>query len=103
MTEPRYDVVWPLGRSSSVSVGGALRTSSLEGGRVGFVWNYLYCGPEIFEETKHQLQGRLDDISFEDYEVFGNFHSPNEDEELAALPGAIRATGVTSVVAAVGA
>ena len=102
----RYDVVWPLGpKSHSEARANSLNQRAVveEGLRVGFIWDYLFHGDEMFEAIKTQLLERSPGVTFVDYDRFGNVHGHDEDEVIARLPETLRATEVDAVVVAVGA
>lgn len=101
-TAPGYDVLWPLAPKARMGAIANGRTPSLTGARIGFIWDYLFCGPEIFDETKAQLARDVGEVTFVDYTEFGNFHDHDEEEKLASLPALLQEHGVTAVVAAVG-
>jgi hypothetical protein len=108
-TEPRYDVVWPAAPlhqpDEQSTEGRARKASRLQAGgfRLGFIWDYVFHGDEMFEEIKSALTGKGVDVDFVEYEAFGNIHSHNEDEVIAQLPDVLRREGVDAVVVGVGA
>lgn len=97
-----YDVVWPLAAKGPMAVVNNSREAALAGARVGFIWDYLFCGEEIFAEVKTQLGQQFPHVTFVDHATFGNFHAQDEEEKLAGLPEMLRINGVTAVVVAVG-
>lgn len=103
--EPSYEVVWPLGRSHVSAVEPKRMPTNLNGKTVGFVWDYLFRGPEMFDAIKSDLQRRFPDVQFVDYEIFGNIHgsAPEERANLEALPTVLRTHKTDLVVTAVGA
>ncbi|MQA87024.1 MAG: hypothetical protein GEV03_20940 [Streptosporangiales bacterium] len=103
--EPRYEVVWPLGKSAVEIVDESQRAEDLDGQTVAFVWDYLFRGPEMFEAIKQELQERCPGARFVDYDVFGNIHGSDAEEKanVAALPARLREHRVDSAVVAVGA
>jgi hypothetical protein len=99
-----YDIVWPLApihRAQTAAPVGRLDT--LDGKRVGFLWDYLFRGDHMFEELEDALRREYPTVTFVDYEAFGNIHGADEDEVIDRLPIVLRRTGVDSVIAAVGA
>jgi hypothetical protein len=98
-----YEVLWPLGRST----GRATAMSSAVGPegprRVGFVWDYVFRGDEMFDVVREELAKRFPGSEFVPYETFGNMHGHDEREQLAALPERLRAERVDAVVVGVGA
>ena len=47
MTEPTFDVVWPKSPLGVQRRRAAERLTSLDGARIGFVWDYMFRGEEI--------------------------------------------------------
>jgi hypothetical protein len=105
MTEPRYEVVWPLGRRLLGDVAATARPADLRGRTVAYLWDELFRGPEMFQLISEVARERYGDVSFVGWEEFGNFHASAAEERrvLAALPELLRAHRVDLVVAAVGA
>lgn len=103
--EASYDVVWPLGRSRVEEVAANERPADLSGKTIGFIWDYLFKGPEMFEMFKAQLSAKFPGVRYVDYQVFGNIHGSDAEEKanLGALPERLREHGVDAVVVAVGA
>ena len=103
--EASYDVVWPLGRSRVEEVAANKRPADLSGKTIGFIWDYLFKGPEMFEMFKAQLSAKFPGVRYVDYQVFGNIHGSDAEEKanLGALPERLREHGVDAVVVAVGA
>ena len=102
MSEPMYEVVWPLGRSASEVVPLAPRVSDLSGKTVCELWDWLFKGDEMFPIIREKLRARYHGIKFVDYSVFGNTHGPNEAEVIAALPDLLRKHGCDLVISGVG-
>jgi hypothetical protein len=96
--EPVYDVVWPkspLGMQSRLP---AARLDTLSGKRIGFAWDYLFRGDELFPVLAKELQRRFEGVEIVNYDVFGNLHGPNEAELVDALPAALAMHRVDGVV-----
>jgi hypothetical protein len=87
MTEPLYEVVWPLG--PRVTGAGRLRPrlDSLDGKTIALIWDYLFRGDEMFDLIVPELEARHPGVRFVGYEAFGNIHGPRELEENDAIPG----------------
>lgn len=100
-----YDVVWPLGRRVVEEVPVKELTENLDGKTIGFIWDYLFRGPEMFEAIREGLASSYRDMTFVDYEEFGNIHGsdPEQRVNLERMPEVLRSHRVDAVVAAVGA
>jgi hypothetical protein len=101
----RYDVVWPLGPKARATPTGPAERAVLADDRlrIGFIWDYLFHGDEMFDAVREQVLERMPHATFVDYDRFGNVHGHDEAEVIARLPETLRATGVDAVVVAVGA
>lgn len=100
--EPRYAVVWPLGRQA----GGALTTPvvplvplaataaraardtpvDLNQATVAFLWNYTRKGDEMFAIARARLRAAYPGVRFVDHGVFGDIHGADEQAMIDALP-----------------
>ena len=103
MTEHRYEVVWPLGKSAYQAVPPTRRISDLSDKTVCELWDWLFRGNELFPIVRESLAKRYPGINFVDYTVFGNIHGQGEAEVIAALPDLLREHGCDAVISAVGA
>jgi hypothetical protein len=103
--EDRFEVVWPLAPAAPAAetTERPERSQDLAGKRIGFLWDYLFKGDEIFDVVKAEISARYDDVTFVDYHEFGNIHGHDEADVIDRLPIVLRRTGVDSVIAAVGA
>ena len=100
--EPYYEVVWPkspLGIQTQTLAG---RLDTLEGKRVGFLWDFLFRGHELFPVVEQELKNRFTGIEFVGYDEFGNTHGGDEAEVIAALPERLRERRIDAVVSGVG-
>jgi hypothetical protein len=102
-TGEMYEVLWPLGPSTAEAVTLSERPADLNGRRIGFVWDYVFRGDEIFAQMQRALSEMYPLASFAPYESFGNVHGKGEEEVLEALPGRLRAERVDAVIIGVGA
>ncbi|HEV7679081.1 MAG TPA: hypothetical protein VGQ42_10980 [Candidatus Dormibacteraeota bacterium] len=98
-----YEVLWPLGPSTAQEVELSARPADLSGRRIGFVWDYVFRGDEIFAQMQRALSERYPMATFASYESFGNVHGKGEEEVLEALPERLRAERVDAVIIGVGA
>ena len=96
--EPRYDVVWPKSPRGGQRRRTAARLTSLEGKRIGFVWDYVFRGDEIFPVLADAMKERYEGLEIVGYDTFGNIHGPDEHALLGALPGALDEHGIDAVV-----
>lgn len=102
-TEPRYEVVWPLGKAATDPITLSPPVSDLSGKKVGELWDWLFKGDQMFSVVRERLRARYPDINFVDYNVFGNTHGRKEREIIAALPDLLRTQGCEVVISGVGA
>ncbi len=84
--ESIYKVVWPKSPQGMQARRPAPRLETLTGKRIGFAWDYLFRGDELFPVLAKELQQRFDGVEIVNYDVFGNLHGPNEHELVAQLP-----------------
>lgn len=103
MTEPVYEVLWPLGKIGYEIKPLAHRISDLRDKTIGELWNHMFRGDEIFSTIREVLQERYPGVKFVDHTFFGNTHGQNELEVVAALPEKLREQGCDAVISAVGA
>ena len=94
----RYDVVWPRSRQAVELQDLAECPDTLDGRTVGFLWDYLFRGDEIFPIIAEELRARYPSIEIVGYEEFGSTHGDGEAELVAALPELLRDRGVDAVV-----
>ena len=100
--ESTYDVVWPCSARGIQSRRRADRLDSLEHKRIGFLWDYLFRGDELFPVLAKELTNRTDGIEIVNYDEFGNLHGADEKERVGRLPGDLRDRGVDAVVSGMG-
>ena len=93
-----YDVVWPRSPQAVELQDLADRPESLDGRTVGFLWNYLFRGDEIFPVIADELRTRDPSVEIIDFDQFGSTHGDDEMELIAALPELLRGRGVDAVV-----
>lgn len=103
MEEPRYDVVWPLGKSVCETAPLARGVPDLQGKKVCEVWDWLFRGDEIFPLLRELMSNLYPGIEFIDYTAFGDTHGAKEREVVAALPGRLHEYGCDAVISGVGA
>lgn len=103
LSEPGYEVVWPLGKSAYDTRAPNRRIADLSGKVIGELWDYLFRGEEIFPIIREKLAARFPGIRFVTYDVFGNVHGPQQRDLLARAPQLLKHHGVDAVIAAIGA
>ena len=101
--DPKYDVVWPLGKVAAETVQTTESVSDLDEATVAEVWDWVFRGDEMFPVIRDQLSSRFPGIRFVEYETFGDIHGPNQQENIASLPERLRRHGCTAAIVAVGA
>ena len=97
-----YSVVWPRGEQTQDIAPLATRRDSLEGKTVGFVWDYLFRGDEIFPVLEEGLKQRYPKIKFVSYDEFGSTHCGDEHAVIAGLSDKIKMTGTEAVISGMG-
>lgn len=103
MSEPIYEVVWPLGKSVYEAVSLAPAIQDLSGKTLCQVWDDLFRGDEMLAVIREELSKRYPGVKFLDYTLFGNTTGPTQREVVAALPGLLRQHGCDAVISGVGA
>lgn len=96
--EPTYDVVWPKSPLGLQARRPADRLDTLAGKRIGFAWDYLFRGEELFPVLAGELRRRFPGLEIVGHETFGNLHGPQEHALVAALPDTLARHGVDAVV-----
>tara|TARA_R110002167_G_scaffold181785_1_gene382162 strand:- start:1237 stop:1557 length:321 start_codon:yes stop_codon:yes gene_type:complete len=97
-----YAVVWPRGEKSMEITPLAHRHASLEGKTIGFVWDYLFRGDEIFSILTEGLTERYPGVKFIDYSEFGSTHGGDEHAVIAALADKLKSQKVDAVISGMG-
>lgn len=97
-TSTEYPVVWPRGRRQQELEDPASRLPDLNGKTIGFVWNFVFRGEEIFPLLQKEIEQRYPGARFVGPEAFGNTHGSDEREVLEALPDRLKAFGVDAVI-----
>ncbi len=100
--EPSYDVVWPGSHSGIEHRELAPRLDTLAGKRIGFLWDYLFRGDELFPILERELANRYENVEFIGYDTFGNTHGPDEAAVIDRLPDSLRSRAVDAVVSGMG-
>ena len=102
MSEPVYEVVWPLGKSAYSILPQESRLSDLRGKTICELSDWLFRAEEVFPMIRETLTKQYADIKFVDYNVFGNVHGPTESEVIAALPDLLHKHGCDAAISGIG-
>lgn len=96
--EEEFAVLWPGGPPAVPAIEPAARPQSLDGARIGFLWDHMFRGEEIFPVIEAQIRSRFRDVTFVGYEAFGSTFGGEEHAVLEALPARLQALGVDAVI-----
>lgn len=102
MDQPIYDVVWPRSALGIQAHRTADRLGTLDGARIGFLWDYVFRGDELFPVLERTLQERFPGLEIVGYDIFGNTHGPDEAQVVGEVASIIAARGVDAVVSGIG-
>ncbi|MDG2028429.1 MAG: hypothetical protein P8J50_15075 [Acidimicrobiales bacterium] len=97
-----YEVVWPSSPKGIETRRLAPRLDSIDGARIGFLWDYLFRGDELFPVLEAELTARFPNVEIVGFEVFGNTHGGDEAEVIDRMPDTLRTRGVDAVVSGMG-
>ena len=97
------DVLWPGGQSAVPAIRPAERPPTLDGKRIGFLWDHMFRGDEIFPMLEGQLRDDFADVEFVGFDQFGSTFGGDEHAVLAALPERLEALRVDAVISGIGA
>jgi len=103
VTNFEYEVLSPAGLETFDEIKFSGGFENLEGRTVGFLWDYVFRGDEIFEIIQQDFRERFPGVNFVDFSVFGDVHGPEERKVIAELPDKLRANKVDAVIVGVGA
>jgi len=96
-----YEVFWPGGPSAVHTVPAAPR-SDLTGKRIGFLWDYVFRGEEIFPILEKSISKRYENVEFVSYENFGSTFGGDEHAALNALPRLLKKLEIDAVISGIG-
>ena len=96
--EDRHAVYWPRSERQVQRKTLARRPASLDGKTVGFLWDVLFRGDEVFEILKEGLRARFPAIRFVDWQAFGNTHGTDERAVVAAIPAKLALHRVDAII-----
>ena len=105
MTRPTEDLdaLWPGGDSAVAPIEPAPRPASLDAKRVGFLWNHMFRGEEIFPLVAARLEAEFEGVEFVGFDAFGSTFGGDEHAVIDALPSRLRDLGVDAVISGIGA
>jgi len=98
----RYQALWPRSPRQAKVRPLAKRLDTLEGKTIGWLWDYVFRGDEVFAHLEETLKARYPGVNFVHWGEFGNTHGSEEREVVAALPQKLKAKGVDAVVSGMG-
>jgi hypothetical protein len=104
-SEPRYEVLSPLGRrAAAAETALAPRLPDLDGRTFAFVWDHVFHGDLMFQLFSSSFSADRQ-ASFVGHEEFGNIHgtSAEEREAVELLPKRLAANSVDAALVGVGA
>ncbi|MFC1966561.1 hypothetical protein ACFLWI_06450 [Chloroflexota bacterium] len=102
MKELEYEVLWPRGRKVLEEGCLAKRLDALEGKTVGFLWDWVFRGEEIFPAIENEMAKRYPGIKFVGHKVFGSTHGGKEGTVLASLSDKLKENECDAVISGVG-
>ena len=92
----------PLGQVDRADMVTDARLDGLDGKRIGFVWDYVFRGDEMFPLIEAEIRRHHPDATFVPFETFGNIHGKESDPVLDQLAAKLREQQVDAVVVGVG-
>ncbi len=98
-----FRALWPGGENMVPPIRPASRPESLEGKRIGFLWDSVFRGDEIFPLLQTGLEQAYSDIEFVSYDAFGSTFGGDEHSVLEALPERLKTLAVDAVISGLGA
>jgi hypothetical protein len=96
--EGTYDVVWPKSPMGVGSAALAPRVMTLDGKRIGIIWDYMFRGEEMFPTIEAELRRRFPDVEFVGHETFGNIHGADEANLVRLLPQVLQNHRIDAVI-----
>jgi len=94
----RFAAVWPRSPRVLKKKSLAPRIDTLDGKKIAFLWDYMFRGDEVFALLGEGLKRRFPQVEFVSWKEFGNTHSREEREVLAALPRRLQELGIHAVI-----
>ena len=103
LSTERLSALWPGGDSAVEPIEPAPRPTGLGARRVGFLWNHVFRGEEIFPLLASRLAADFEKVDFVGFDAFGSTFGGDEHAVLDALPSRLEELGVDAVISGVGA
>lgn len=94
----RFEVLWPGGPSAIPQIEPAPRLDQLAGKRIGFLWDDMFRGDDIFPMLEENLRALEPSAEFVGYETFGSIFGGDEHTVLEALPDRLKHLEIDAVV-----
>ena len=98
-----YEVLWPRAPRQVRQSALAPRLDTLAGKTVAQLWDFVFCGDQMFEAIAERIKAQFPDVRFVNWAEFGNIHGSDERSVVAALPRRLKELGVDAVITAVAA
>ena len=102
MVEPSYAVVWPRSKKVKQEVRLANRLNTLDGKTIGFMWDGIFSGDEMFLVIEKEIKKRYPQSNFVGYKVFGMTHGGDEPKIISELPEKLKQYHCDAVISGVG-
>ncbi|HXF67988.1 MAG TPA: hypothetical protein VNK67_14990 [Burkholderiales bacterium] len=102
-SQPRYEVLWPLGRRAVEPRAVAPRLPDLAGRTICELWDVIFRGETIYPLVRDYIRARYPGVRFVEYTEFGNFYGPRGAEVARALPEKLRAHRCEAAIVGIGA
>lgn len=100
--EGMFEVLSPEGYYEPAIIEPTAPLAGLDNKTVGFVWDYLFNGDEVFKILGAGLQAQYENLRVVPYEHFGNIHGPAEAQVMDDLAGAAQAAGCDAMIVGMG-
>lgn len=98
-----YAVVSPEGRGTASRGVERRPLPSLDGRRLGFVWDHMFHGDHLFDVLTDQIRQAWPTVRIVPHERFGNIHGPNETAVIGSLADRFREWRIDAAIVGVGA
>ncbi|MFC1940416.1 hypothetical protein ACFLXO_07030 [Chloroflexota bacterium] len=102
MKELEYEALWPRGKKVVEEARLAKRLDTMEGKTVGFLWDWIFRGEEIFPVIEKEMTKRFPGIKFVGHKVFGSTHGGKEAKVIASLSDKLKENECDAVISGVG-